>query len=89
MTAYIANHQKKKAIFEKREQELKHAIQHEFSDQCIEKAAEKLRAAKLAIFKMKFSRDSVLPASSYVPNEEAVWWKNRPLEEIVDEYRKS
>lgn len=65
MTAYIANHQKKLRIFQKREEELRHAIRHDFGQDKIEKAAERLREAKFAVFKSKFSQHSVLPASQF------------------------
>ena len=38
MAGYVPNHQKKKRIFEKREQELEHAIKHGFSRKRITKA---------------------------------------------------
>ena len=87
MTAYIANHQKKKKIFQKREQELRHAIKHNFSQGKVAKAAEKLREAKLNVFKSEFSKNSVLPASDYVPGEEAKHWEALPVEEIISQYR--
>ncbi len=87
MTAYIANHQKKKNIFLKREQELLHAIKHGFTKQKLEKAAEKLREAKLGVFKSEFSKRSVLPASSYEPDEKAKEWEVISVDEIIKQYR--
>jgi len=86
MTAYIANHQKKKAIFQKREVELRHAIKHDFSREKTIKSAEKLREAKLHVFKSEFSKNSVLPASSYVPGEEAQQWEAYPVDVIIKMY---
>jgi len=87
MTAYVANHQKKKRIFEKREQELRHLIKHGSSYEKIAKAAEKLRAARLAIFKSEYSRLSILPAHTYEPGVEARQWEIISTDEIVEKYR--
>ena len=87
MTAYIANHQKKKRIFQKREQELRHAISHSYSQAKVAKAAEKLREAKLGVLKSEFSKNSVLPASNYVPGEEAERWATLSVEDIISQYR--
>jgi hypothetical protein len=87
VTAYIANYQKKKIIFQKREQELRHAIKYNISHEKIVKAAEKLREAKLNIFKSEFSRNSVLPASSYTPGEDAKRWETLTVNEIIRSYR--
>jgi hypothetical protein len=89
MTAYIANHQKKKRIFAKREQELEHAIKNNLSLEKIIRAAEKLREAKLNVFKCEFSKDSVLPAHCYVPKDEAKVWENYSVDEIIEKYRTS
>lgn len=86
MTAYVADHRKKKAIFAKREQELIHALKNGYSKDRVEKAGEKVRSAQLAIFKMAFSRDSVLPASSYKPGGEALRWQEMSIQEIIDMY---
>ena len=85
MTAYIADHRKKKAILKKRLTGLQHAIKNSFPLEKIEKEVEKVRAAKLAIFKMEFSRDSVLPAHDYEPTTKAIEWQNKSVEEIVNE----
>jgi len=70
MTAYIADHRKKKAILNKRVEGLRHAIKNGYSAGKIDKEIEKVRSAKLAIFKMEFSRDSLLPAHDYEPRSE-------------------
>ena len=87
MTAYIANHQKKKKIFQKREQELQHAIKNNFNNEKLIKAAEKLREAKLNVFKSEFSKKSVLPAHKYKPDEKAKEWELLPAEDIIEKYR--
>jgi len=69
MTAYVANHLKKKNIFKKREQEFRHAIKNNFSQEKIIKAVEKLRIAKLNVYKAEFSKNSVLPANDYIPGK--------------------
>ncbi len=86
MTAYIANHCKKKKIFKKREQELRHTIKNDYSQEKINKAAEKLRIAKLNIYKAEFSKNSVLPASNYVPGVNALKWEEMLIDEIVKKY---
>jgi len=88
MTAYIANHQKKKKIFQKREAELRHAMNHHFSEEKIAKAAEKLREAKLNVFKSEFSKQSVLPANRYVPDKDAKYWETLSIENIISQYQK-
>ena len=94
MTAYIANHQKKNRIFRKREEELRHAIRHGFSVEKTHKAAERLRDAKYAVFKARFSQNSVLPAhlfsiDSVAGREPLVKkWISMTTEEIVVEYSK-
>jgi len=87
MTAYIANHQKKKRIFQKRETEMVHAIKHNYSQEKLEKAAEKLREAKLNVFKSEFSENSVLPASSYEPGVKAKEWEEISVSKIIEQYR--
>jgi hypothetical protein len=87
VTAYLAHHQKKRRIFHKREKELRHAINHNYSQEKIVKAVNKLREAKLNVFKSEFSKNSVLPASNYVPGDEARHWEALPVEEIIRLYR--
>lgn len=87
MTAYVANHQKKKNLLHKREQELKHALSHAIDDSKLERAAEKVREAKLAVFKALFSQSSVLPPHSYEESDEAIKWLNMPVSEIIRLYR--
>ena len=83
MTAYLANHQKKVNIFKKRVQELEHALKHDFSQEKIVKAAEKVREARLKVFKARFSQYSILPASKWQPDEEATRWQEMDVQEIV------
>ncbi len=87
MTAYVANHQKKKRILLKRENELKHALKHGFSSEKQIQIAEKLRLARLAIFKSDYSRLSILPAHTYKPDEEALKWITMPIDEIIKIYQ--
>jgi hypothetical protein len=83
VTAYVANHQKKKRIFEKREKELLHLIKNGSSYEKIIKSAEKPRVARLAIFKSEYSRLSILPAHTYQPDVEAKHWEAISADEIV------
>jgi hypothetical protein len=89
MSNYIPNHQKTQRVFTKRETELRHAIRHEFSRERIVRAAEKLREARLKIFKSEFSRCSVLQATSWKPCEEAQRWQAMPVDEIIEQYREN
>lgn len=92
MTAYIPNHRKKARIFRKREEELRHAIRHDFGREKIQRAAERLRDAKFAVFKSKFSQRSVLPAREFSlenaarDDPQVQKWLNLSTEEIVNEY---
>ena len=92
MTAYIATHRKKGRIFRKREEELRHAIKHGSSVDKLHRAAERLREAKFAVFKSKFSERSVLPASQFSLEDVAeqdpsvARWVAMSLEEIIAQY---
>ena len=88
MTAYIANHKKKLNTLKKRETELSHAIRHNAGEDRLHKCAERLRAAQLAVLKMKYSRDSVLPVNTYKPDEEAKYWIEIDVADIVEIHRK-
>ena len=87
MTAYVANHLKRKGILEKEEQELEHAIRHEFPMTKLVKAANKVRAAKLNVYKSEYARKTSRAPSSYVPDEKAKRWENYLAEEIIEIYR--
>jgi len=87
MTAYIADHRKKKAILNKRVEGLRHAIKNGYSAGKIDKEIEKVRSAKLAIFKMEFSRDSLLPAHDYEPTVKADEWREKSKDEILREFK--
>ena len=87
MTVYVANHQKKLRILQKREQELAHAIKHDYSDEKLEKAVEKVSAAKLNVFKALFAKNSTLPPHSYTPNKEAQKWQSMTVAEILEKHR--
>lgn len=78
MTAYVANHEKKQRIFEKRERELLHAIKQDHAAEKLTVAAERLRAAKFSVFKCRFSAHS--PAQPHHFNAEEAATRNRQLE---------
>jgi len=88
VTAYVPNHEKKLRLLAKREGELRRAIDAESTTEKLEKCADRVRAARLAVFKMKFSKNSVLPAHSYQPDQEALKWISMKSSEIVEIYRK-
>ena len=90
MTAYVANHLKRKRIFEKREVELVHAIRNGHSPAKLAKAAERLREAMMNVFKAKFSHNNPgLPPSHFEPAGEALEWLARPVDSIVAMYTPS
>ena len=86
MTAYIYNNQKKKRLFKKREQELRHAIKNKHSQKKIILAAENVRKAKLQVFKSNFSDKSVLPASKFKPLGKAKEWLELSVERIIENH---
>lgn len=86
MTAYLVNHRKKIEIFERREAELLHAIKNSYSKEKINSVAEKVRYAKLKVFKAKYAKGKILPPSTYKPEGEALVWENLTIEEIIQKY---
>jgi hypothetical protein len=93
MTAYVANHEKKNRIFAQREQQLRHAIKHGCPTEKLLVAAEKLRAAKIAVYKCRFAKNSSNQPHSFKPDEVAKQdaklqrWLSMTAAEIVDTYR--
>jgi hypothetical protein len=93
MTAYIANYEKKNRIFAQREQQLRHAIKHNFPTEKILVAAEKLRAAKVAVYKCRFAKNNSSQPHNFKPEEMAKQdtklqrWLSMTATEIVDAYR--
>ena len=85
---------KKARIFRKREEELRHAIKRGLGVDKIQRAAERLREAKFAVFKSRFSQHSVLPASQFSLEDLAgrdpsvASWMNMSPEEIIAQYSK-
>ena len=95
MPAYVANHEKKKRIFAKRERELLHAIQHRFALEKLPVAAEKLRAARIGVAKCKFTEDSEYQPHNSSAEQMAVkvrelqQWLSMSVDEIIELYRSS
>ena len=93
MTAYIANHEKKNRLFSKRERELMHAIKNGFAEKTLVIAAEKVRSAKMSVFKCQFAKSTVHQAHKFSPEEMAT--KNKRIQrwlamsttDIINEYR--
>jgi len=88
MTAYVANHEKKNRIFAKREQELLHV-----SDEKIAVAAEKVREAKMNVFKCRFSKSSPHQPHTFLPEQAAAddqkiqQWLLMSTADIIANYR--
>ena len=86
MANYLVNHTKKYKLVRKREREITHAIKHNAKSEKLESLAERLREAKIGVFKMEFSRKSSLPASRYEPTSEAFKWQNMSVDDILALY---
>jgi hypothetical protein len=90
MTNYVPDHRKKIRILEKRERELLHAIKNEFGVEKIERAAERVRNAKLNVYKSKLAE--IPPVEGRWERREAMWkkktleWQSVSVVEIVDRY---
>jgi len=87
MSNYLPNGQKKNRIFRKREQELIHGIRHGLAKEKLEVLAEKLRQAKLNVFKDRFdpSEGRRMRASDEKTVER---WMTATVEELIAEYRR-
>ena len=92
MTGYIPHYQKKNRIAVKRERELVHAIRNELDSEKINRAAERLREAKLAAAKSRWAAKTVaqsheFDAASLAKNDKSIArWLNSSTEEIVQIY---
>ncbi len=92
MTNYVPDYKKKIRILEKRERELHHALKNEFSIQKIAAVAEKVRIAKLNMYKARLAQ--IPPADGRWERREKLWkakseqWQSHTLEEIVRRYAK-
>ena len=97
MTAYIARKgvQKKKEILEKREAELLHCIKNDAPEEKLAKAAEKVRAAQLAVVKcLLYETEAVSPAEEmrfatrrrHIENDRD-HWDHISVVGIIDHYR--
>lgn len=93
MTAYIANHQKKNRIFAKRVRELQHAIKHDYSVEKLVAAAERVREAKMNVFKCQYTKSNSRQPHWFVAdriaagNKQIQLWLAMSAEEIVAMYR--
>jgi hypothetical protein len=93
MAGIVPDHQGKNRIFAKRKRELLHAIRHDHPCEKLVKLAEKLRVAKIAVFKCRFALKSRLEPHEFDPHEEAAHdkqiqrWLSMTPDEIVDMHR--
>ncbi len=89
MANYLSNHQKKNRIFAKRERELLHAIKHDCPHEKLLEIAEKLRAAKIAVFKSRFAEYTYNVALDTMAScsKEVQQWISMAPDEIVSIYR--
>ncbi len=92
MAGYLPHYQKKNRIAAKRERELVHAIRNEFDSVKVDKAAERLRAAKLAAAKSRWAsktsaQSHEFDATRLAKNDKSIAkWLNSSTEEIVEVY---
>jgi hypothetical protein len=95
MPAYIANHEKKNRIFAKRERELIHAIKNGFPGERISIAAEKVREAKMSVFKCLFAKSTSRQPHTFSPEELASTngqvqkWLLMTTADIIELYRRT
>jgi len=94
VNGYWVNYQNKNRLFRLRERALRDAIRNDYGLERILKAAERLREAKIAVFKSRFSEKSVLPAHQFSPEDIAKQdtavskWISMTTEEVVAEHSK-
>ena len=92
MTGYVPHYQKKNRIAAKRERELVHAIRNELDSEKINRAAERLREAKLAAAKSKWAAKTSAQSHEFDPaylakNDKSIAkWLNSSTEEIIEMY---
>jgi hypothetical protein len=90
MAAY--SYEEKKRLFAKRLRELRHAIKHGFSEDKRRAAAERLRAARLAMFKCQFTLKITSEPYNFSADEMAKRhkgirkWLSMSADEIVTSY---
>lgn len=90
MTAY--SYEEKRRLFAKRERQLRHAIKHGFPEEKVRAVAEKLRAARLGIFKCQFTLKITSEAYNFSAeamakrNKGIRRWLSMSVEEIVKSY---
>jgi len=83
---------RKRQILRKREKELRHALSHGSSSERLEKAAEKVRFAKLKLLKATVDEFRYKPQSEELRKQwakaetEAALWKSMPVDEIIEKY---
>ena len=85
---------KKTVIFKQRERELIHAIKNDLNLTKQQKAAEKLRSAKLYLLKAKLQSIETYKAEDEKPiqqikkiEKETIEWNSTSVEEIIERYK--
>src|SRR5262245_36330095 len=93
MASNIPHHDQKNRIFAKRERALIHAIKKGFSREKIATAAERLREAKIAVFKCRFALYTIREPHTFSAEEMAIsdeqvrkWISMRTID-IIEMYR--
>ncbi len=92
MANYVANHQKKRRVLDRRESDLIRALRRGDSENKVKSAAEEVRAARVQVLNV---RRSLVPpcAGPHAAQLEAIDEGNReclstPVEAIVQEFRR-
>ena len=93
MASNVPHHDQKNRIFAKRERALIHAIKNGFSSEKIAAAAERLRAAKIAVFKCRFALYTIREPHTFSAEEMAIRdkqvrnWISMQTTDIIEMYR--
>ena len=90
MTSYVANHQKKLRSLARREIDLLHALQRGKSDSDLLAAAEEVRAARVRVLQVQYSRISPCEENEYrlkEMQEQIGLCQATPIGDIIAEFR--
>ena len=92
MAGIIPHHDQKNRIFAKRERALIHAIKNELSREKVAAAAERLREAKMAVFKCRFALYTTREPHTFsaeemaVSNKQVRKWISMRTTDIIEMY---
>ncbi len=88
MSNYIPNGEKKNRMFTKRVRNLVHALQNDFSGEKIAALAEKVREAKMGVFKCRYAEfaepHTFSPEDMAANNEQVHLWISMSTADIIE-----